>query len=81
MYCTECKISGHIVAGATSGGCAVLEQRAVERGYPTSKARSTSCALHQRIHAFELWCWKRLLTVLWTERRFNQSILKVISPE
>ena len=35
----------------------------------------------QRIDAFELWCWKRLLRVPWTERRSNQSILKEISPE
>ena len=34
-----------------------------------------------RIDAFELWCWRRLLRVLWTARRSNQSILKVISPE
>ena len=34
-----------------------------------------------RIDAFELWCWKRLLRVLWTARRSNQSILKEISPE
>ena len=33
------------------------------------------------IHAFELWCWRRLLRVPWTERRSNQSILKEISPE
>ena len=33
-----------------------------------------------RIDAFELWCWRRLLRVLWTERRSNQSILKEISP-
>ena len=38
-------------------------------------------AEHQRIDAFELWCWRRLLTVLWTARRSNQSILKEISPE
>ena len=38
-------------------------------------------AEHQGINAFELWCWRRLLTVPWTERRFNQSILKEISPE
>ena len=36
---------------------------------------------HQRIDAFELWCWRRLLTVPWTVRRSNQSILKEISPE
>ena len=35
----------------------------------------------QRIYAFELWCWSRLLRVPWTARRSNQSILKEISPE
>ena len=35
----------------------------------------------QRIDAFELWCWRRLLKVPWTARRSNQSILKEISPE
>ena len=38
-------------------------------------------AEHQRIDAFELWCWRRLLRVSWTARRSNQSILKEISPE
>ena len=38
-------------------------------------------AEHQRIDAFELWCWRRLLSVPWTARRSNQSILKEISPE
>ena len=38
-------------------------------------------AEHQTIDAFELWCWRRLLRVPWTERRSNQSILKEISPE
>ena len=37
-------------------------------------------AEHQRIGAFELWCWRRLLRVPWTVRRSNQSILKEISP-
>ena len=37
-------------------------------------------AEHQRIDAFELWCWRRLLRVLWTARSFNQSILKEIGP-
>ena len=37
-------------------------------------------AEHQRIDAFELWCWRRLLRVPWTSRRSNQSILKDISP-
>ena len=38
-------------------------------------------AEHRRIGAFELWSWRRLLTVPWTARRSNQSILKEISPE
>ena len=38
-------------------------------------------AEHQRIDAFELWCWRGHLRVLWTARRSNQSILKEISPE
>ena len=36
---------------------------------------------HQRNDAFELWCWRRLLRVPWTARRWNQCILKEISPE
>ena len=38
-------------------------------------------AEHQRIDAFELWCWRRFLRVPWTARRSNQSILKEVSPE
>ena len=38
-------------------------------------------AKHQRIDAFELWCWRRRLKVPWTARRSNQSILKEVSPE
>ena len=38
-------------------------------------------ANHQRIDAFELWCWRRLLRVSWIARRSNQSILKESSPE
>ena len=38
-------------------------------------------AEHQRIYAFELWCWRGLLRVPWTAGRSNQSILKEISPE
>ena len=38
-------------------------------------------AEHQRIEAFEPWCWRRLLRVSWTARRSNQSILKEVSPE
>ena len=38
-------------------------------------------AEHQRIDAFQLWCWRRLLRVPWTAKRSNQSILKEINPE
>ena len=38
-------------------------------------------AEHQRIDAFELWCWRRLLRVSWSARRSNQSILKEINPD
>ena len=38
-------------------------------------------AEHRRMDAFELWCWRRLLRVPWTERRSSQSILKEVSPE
>ena len=42
---------------------------------------TTKRAEHQRIDAFKLWCWRRLLRVLWTARRSSQSILKEIKPE
>ena len=45
------------------------------------ESRTIQKAEHQRIDAFELWCWRRLLRVPWTARRFNQSTLKEISPE
>ena len=38
-------------------------------------------AEHQRLDAFELWCWRRILRVPWTARRSNQSILKEFNPE
>ena len=47
-------------------------------GYESWTIREAEC---QRTDAFELWCWRRLLRVLWTARRSNQSILKEISPE
>ena len=43
--------------------------------------RGSKIVEHQRIDAFEFWCWRRLLSVPWTARRSNQSILKEISPE
>ena len=46
-----------------------------------SESGTVKKAEHQRIDAFELWCWRRLLRVPWTARRSNQSILKEISPE
>ena len=42
---------------------------------------TTKKAEHQRIDAFELWCWRRFLRVPWSARRSNQSVLKEISPE
>ena len=47
-------------------------------GYENWTTKKAEC---QRIDAFELWCWRRLLRVPWTARRSNQSILKEISPE
>ena len=45
------------------------------------ESRTINKAQHQRINAFELWCWRRILRVPWTARRSNQYILKEISPE
>ena len=47
-------------------------------GYKSWTIKKTEC---QRIDAFELWCWRRLLIVPWTVRRSNQSVLNKISPE
>ena len=47
-------------------------------GYESWTIKKAEC---RRIDAFELWCWRRLLRVPWTERRYNQFILKKISPE
>ena len=46
-------------------------------GYESWAIKKAEC---RRIDAFELWCWRRLLSFLWTERRSNQSILKEVSP-
>ena len=45
------------------------------------ESRTIKKAERQRIDAFELWCWRRLLRVSWTAKRSNQPILKEISPE
>ena len=50
----------------------------VTYGYKSWTIKKAEC---RRIDAFGLWCWKRLLRVPWTARRFNQSILKEINPE
>ena len=47
-------------------------------GYKNWTTKKVEC---QRINAFELWCWRRLLRITWTARRSNQSILKEISLE
>ena len=53
--------------------------------FPVVMYGCESCTIkkaeHQRIHIFELWYWRKLLSVPWTARRSNQSILKEISPE
>ena len=49
--------------------------------YPCCESRTAKKAECQRIDAFELWCWRRLLRVPWTAKRSNQSILKEINPE
>ena len=46
-----------------------------------SERQTIRKAKHQRIDIFDLWCWRRLLKVLWTTRRSNQSILKEINTE
>ena len=46
-----------------------------------AKSWTKKKAEHRRIDAFELWCWRRLLTVPWAEGRSNQPILKEISPK
>ena len=50
----------------------------VKYGFESWTTKKAEC---QRIDAFELWCWRRLLRVPWTARRSNQSILKEINPE
>ena len=49
--------------------------------YMRSESRTVKKVENQRIDAFKLWCWRRLLRVHWTARRSNQSILKEINPE
>ena len=53
----------------------------LRKGKCSSKRKTELKAEHRRVDAFELWCWRRLLRVPWTEKRSNQSILKEINPE
>ena len=57
--------------------CACESWTVVMHGCESWSVKKAEC---QRIDAFELWCWRRLLRVPWTARRFNQSILKEINP-
>ena len=54
-------------------------------GFPVVMYRCVSWTIkkgeHRRVDAFELWCWRRLLRILWTARRSNESILEEINPE
>ena len=61
----------------------IFSQRLFSRswGGPRAKSWTVRKAEHWRIDAFELWCWRRLLGVLWTARTSNQSILMEISPQ
>ena len=60
--------------GPSSQGYGFSSSHVWSEGWAVKKAE------HQRIDAFELWCWRRLLRVPWTTRRSNQPILKEISP-
>ena len=59
-------------------GVKAMDFPVVMYGYESWTIKKTE---RQRIDAFQLWCWRRLLRVSWTARRYNQSILKEISPE
>ena len=66
----------------------IAEKRREAKGKGKGKINPSECeswtidkAEHERIDAFELWCWRRLLRVPWTARRSNQCILREISPE
>ena len=61
--------------GLSSQGCGFSSSHVWTESWTIKKAE------HQKINAFELWCWRRLLRVPWTARRSNQLILKEISPE
>ena len=74
----DCSLPGSSVHG-------ILQARVLESGAIAFSNRCESWTIKkaecQKIDAFELWCWRRLLRVPWTERRSNQSTLQEISPE
>ena len=59
----------------------IADKDPFSHNYGFSSSQVWMSELDQRISAFELWCWRRLLRVPWTARRSNQSILKEINPE
>ena len=72
LWPVDCSLPSSSVHGILQAR--ILEWVAISFSFTVKKAE------HQRIDAFELWCWRRLLRVTWTARRSNQSILKEISP-
>ena len=77
----DCSLSGSSVYGIFQAR--VLEWIAISFSRGSSRPRKWTPVSHitGRIDAFELWCWRKLLRVPWTTRRFNQFILKETSPE
>ena len=71
---------GRIQRNAGKSSSKEINQGSGRQGTPKENPNFKHMYTHQRIDAFELWCWRRLLRVPWTARRSNQSILKEISP-
>ena len=73
------------LVGCRQWGCTELDTTEVLSSNSSSMYGCESWTIkkaeHQRLGAFELWCWERLLRVPWTAKRSNQSVLKEISPE
>jgi len=67
----DCSLPGSSVHG-------IFQARVLKGGAIAFSLKKVEC---ERIDAFELWCWRRLLRVPWTARRSNKSILKEINPE
>ena len=73
LFCLD--INASVNKGPSSQGCVSPVVMYGCQSWTIKKAE------RWRIHGFGLWCWRRLLRASWTARRFNQSILKAISPE